>query len=103
MKIHKLLAALGAVLTAFSATAAPFILTSPDGKISAEITAGKNLKYSVSYNGQTLMQPSEIGMTLTDGTVVGRGKAKVIKRTSVDEMVKTPVYRHDKSATITTA
>ncbi|MCI5834578.1 MAG: glycoside hydrolase family 97 protein [Prevotella sp.] len=96
MKIHKLLAALGAVLTAFSATAAPFILTSPDGKISAEITAGKNLKYSVSYNGQTLMQPSEIGMTLTDGTVVGRGKAKVIKRTSVDEMVKTPVYRHDK-------
>ena len=96
MKIHKLLAALGAVLTAFSATAAPFILTSPDGKISAEITAGKNLKYSVSYNGQTLMQPSEIGMTLTDGTVVGSGKAKVIKRTSVDEMVKTPVYRHDK-------
>lgn len=46
-------------------------LTSPDGKISVKIMAGGKVEYAVKYNGKALLDPSEIALALSDGTVFG--------------------------------
>ncbi len=53
-------------------------LTSPDGKIAVDITAGGKVEYSVQFNGKAILAKSAVGMTLSDGTVFGRD-AKVRK------------------------
>ena len=55
-------------------------LSSPDGKLKAEISAGDKVSYSVKYNGTTVLSPSEISMTLEDGTVLGEGKVRKVTR-----------------------
>lgn len=84
-----------AALTGLSAMAAEsFSLKSPDGKLSAIITPGDSLTYSLSYDGVEVMQPSTIGLRLTNGTKVGWGsRPKVKDRKSVDGKMKSPVYR----------
>ena len=51
-------------------------LSSPDGRIKAEIKADGKVSYSVTFDGKTILAPSEIAMTLEDGTVFGTGKVK---------------------------
>ena len=51
-------------------------LSSPDGRIKAEIKADGKVSYSVTFDGKTILAPSEIAMTLEDGTVFGKGKVK---------------------------
>ena len=53
-------------------------VTSPDGRIVAEVSAGDGLRYSISRDGVTLLTPSEISMTFEDGSVFG-GTDKVRK------------------------
>lgn len=71
-----------------------FTLKSPSGKLSATISAGKQLTYDVSCNGRQVMAPSAISMTLDNGEVWGAGaRLSGSKTTSVDEMVASPFYR----------
>ena len=58
----------------FSAEAASksYNLTSPDGKISVEIETEENLSYLVRYEGNIVVDKSEIAMTLADGTGAGK-------------------------------
>ena len=49
-------------------------LSSPDGRIKAEIKADGKVSYSVTFDGKEILSPSEIAMTLSDGTVFGTGK-----------------------------
>ena len=51
-------------------------LASPDGRIKAEIKADGKVSYSVTFDGKTILAPSEIAMILEDGTVFGQGKVK---------------------------
>ena len=51
-------------------------LTSPDGRIKAEIKADGKVSYSVTFDGKTILAPSEIAMKLDNGTVFGKGKLK---------------------------
>lgn len=51
-------------LTAISAQKVK--VTSPDRKISVEITAGEKLQYSVVYNGKTVLLPSILGFQFTN-------------------------------------
>jgi alpha-glucosidase len=57
------------------------VLTSPDGKITVEIETGGKVSYSVFFNGKEILAPSEIAMSLDDGTVFGND-AKVKKANS---------------------
>ncbi len=73
-----------------------FTLSSPDGKISTDISTDGGLNYSVSYDGTTVITPSSIGITLADGTEIGpSAKLSGAKRRSVDETIKSPFYRAD--------
>ena len=79
-----------------SAEAAPKIynVTSPDGKISVEIQAGEDLSYMVRYEGDLIVDKSEIAMTLADGTVVGTSsRITSAKKNRVAENISAPLYR----------
>ena len=69
-------------------------LTSPNGKLSAVVESGENLQWSLSYDGQQLIAPSAISMTLADGTVYG-GAAKVSRETrrSVNRTIQAHIYK----------
>lgn len=69
-------------------------LTSPDGRLTTTVALGDALTYDIEYDGQTLMQPSAIGLKLSDGRVWGSSAriAKVV-RTSSDAVLSSPFYR----------
>ncbi len=80
-------------LTASSA-AKSYTLSSPDGKLRAEISAVNNVSYSVWFNGTQVLAPSVISMTLEDGTVLGEGKVrKVTKGRVATKGIPTVTYK----------
>ena len=72
-------------------------LQSPSGVLKVEVTAGKALSWSVEQQGTKVLHPSEISMTLEDGTVFGK-EMKSVKavRCSVNRTVTPVVYRQEK-------
>lgn len=98
MNIPKQLAAAAlALCLAVSASAASksYGLSSPDGRITAEIVTGDGVNWSVSFNGKQLITPSAISMTFADGSVWG-GNDKVRKSKSgkVEELgISSPFYK----------
>lgn len=69
-----------AVLAADMSFAAPknFNVASPDGRINVEVSITSGISWSLSQDGICLVAPSEISMTLADGTVYG-GQQKLRK------------------------
>ena len=71
---------------AFGALATPVTFTSPDGRLKATIESGAHLTWSLERDGEVLVEPSEIGVTLQDGTVWGPGtRFRAAKKRSVSE------------------
>ena len=86
-------AVLGAAVSSF-AKDANYRVTSPDGHISATVTVGEDIRYSVSCDEQTLIAPSAISMSLSDGIVFGRNdKVRKVVKTSFDETFPTVAYK----------
>ena len=87
------------VLSIAAADAKTHNLKSPNGKLNATVESGENLVWSLNYDGQQLVAPSAISMTLDNGTVYG-GPAKVLKesRKSVDRVIKADVYKKSQVA-----
>lgn len=87
---------LSVCMAAFSAPSVQ-TLSSPDGKVKVDVDLTSGIKYSLSLDGVKLMDPSEISMTLTDGTVYG-GAAKLVKAStrSVNETINAVIYRKSK-------
>ncbi|MBO4525318.1 MAG: glycoside hydrolase family 97 N-terminal domain-containing protein, partial [Bacteroidales bacterium] len=48
-------------------------IASPNGEIKVKVEAGEKFLWSVSLNGNVLLEPSEIALVLDDGTVYGGG------------------------------
>ena len=69
----KKLIALFSLMLAITAAAKDYTLLSPDGRLQISVQTGQTLTYAVSYNGQALITPSEIGLTLENGTLYGPG------------------------------
>lgn len=69
-------------------------VNSPDGHITASVTVGENISYTVSRDGQTLIAPSTISMNLSDGIVFGQNdKVRKTMRSSFDETFPTVAYK----------
>lgn len=82
----------------FCAEAAPksYNLMSPDGKISVEIETLENLSYLVRYEGNIVVEKSEIAMTLADGTIVGASpRITSAKKNHVMENISAQLYRQN--------
>ncbi|MDR2145030.1 MAG: glycoside hydrolase family 97 protein [Tannerella sp.] len=71
-----------------------FTLKSPDGKIETAITVGKTVEYAVSHGGDRMLNPSQISMTLDDGTVWGENPKLAGSQTkTVNTTIDAPVYK----------
>lgn len=86
------------LMAACNAQAAPknYKVASPNGRLAAEICTGEDngLLLAVELDGKVLLQPSRIGMTLGDGTVIAIGaKKKHAKQTRASENIEAPFYR----------
>ncbi|MBO7497796.1 MAG: glycoside hydrolase family 97 protein [Bacteroidaceae bacterium] len=96
-RILSLVILLGLLLTALpqplvAAGKKPFTLTSPDGRTVVTIQGEAPLSYTVVRDGRTLVAPSPIGLTLTDGTVVDRA-TKATRVRIIKEETDAPFYR----------
>lgn len=69
-------------------------VSSPDGHITASVTVGENISYTVSRDEQTIIAPSTISMNLSDGIVFGQNdKVRKTVRASFDETFPTVAYK----------
>ena len=71
-----------------------YILVSPDGKLNVTVEAGEGIAYSLSHEGDLLLDRSPIGMYLTDGTVFGGVQpVRKVTRRSVDQNLSAIMYK----------
>jgi alpha-glucosidase len=82
------------LLSVLPMTAKTYYVESPDGRLNVEISSGERLTYSLSLDGDRLVQESEIAMILDDGTLYGgNAKVKKVSRRSVDETFSSSFYK----------
>ena len=95
MKTFKIL--LLCILCTFSAQAQKqYALVSPNGELKTNITAGKQLTYDITFQGQQVLATSPLSMTLDNGEVWGENdKPSKATRKSVSGKVASPFYRAD--------
>jgi len=83
---------LGWLVSILSVKAQSFKVTSPDGKIVMQVTADNDIKWSVSYNGDIILQPSGIALEFASGRTLGTNalvKKHIIS--SVNQTITSPV------------
>lgn len=71
-----------------------FDLVSPDGTLNTTVSISDKLTYDIRCNGNLILSPSSLSMTLDDGTVWGK-QPRLLRasRKTVDEKVPSPFYR----------
>ena len=69
-------------------------LASPDGRLTTTIQIGEKLTYDIRLDGQQVLAPSPISMTLSDGEVWGdNAKLSKTQKKSVNETIPSPLYK----------
>jgi len=86
------------LMFAFSAFAGKaYNVSSPDGKIKADISVGNDLSYSVTFDGKPVISESTLSMTLSNGTIWGKNpKVAKVSKKSLNTKIPSPFYRADK-------
>jgi len=71
-----------------------FKISSPDGRLEARVEVSKTLAWSLYSDGKEIIAPSQVSMTLSDGTVFGKDSRFIRSKTeSVDATVKAIGYK----------
>ncbi|KAA6314081.1 alpha-glucosidase, partial [termite gut metagenome] len=98
MKNKFVITILFACLFVFSVQAQhQFTLTSPNGRITAAINVGDKLTYSVTHDGQTVIEASPLSLTLSTGEIWGsKARQFKINTRNVKNTITSPFYRKDK-------
>ncbi len=63
-------------------------LTSPNGKIVANITIGQDLSYSVSYDGETVLKDCELSLQVGNELLGKNAKLSNTKRSKINEEIR---------------
>ena len=67
---------------------------SPDDRLSAEITLGNDIRFSLKHDNTQILAPSVIGMKLSDGQILGKNpKLQKIFTSNCDETVPAIFYK----------
>lgn len=69
-----------------------YTLTSPDGKVVAEVNVGNGTTYSVAFDQKSILSPSAVAMRLEDGTMLGSGKVRRVSQYSKSETIEPQFY-----------
>lgn len=71
-----------------------YVLSSPDGTLKVEISAGNELAYQVMHGNDTILSHSNIGLVLENGTIVGKTpRITGERRKKIKDNVESPFYR----------
>ena len=71
-----------------------YILSSPDGTLKMEISAGNELAYQVMHGNDTILSHSNIGLVLENGTIVGKTpRITGERRRKIKDNIESPFYR----------
>lgn len=86
------------VFTVSYSSANDYKVASPDGKIVVTVSAGTDLKWSVTCEGKTAITSAKAGMVLGDGRVLGQNEtARRIIPGKIDQVLETVVaYKRSK-------
>ncbi|MBP1674874.1 MAG: hypothetical protein H6Q24_1012, partial [Bacteroidetes bacterium] len=80
------------VITVSYSFAKDYKITSPDGKIVVTVSAGTDLKWSVTCEGKTAINSAKAGMVLGDGSVLGQNETiRRITPGKIDQVLETVV------------
>ncbi|GHT07564.1 retaining alpha-galactosidase [Bacteroidia bacterium] len=82
------------ILLSTSVFAKEYTLNSPNGELSVKISLNKDIRYSVSHQGDVMIAPSVISMTLGDGKTFGKNfrlKKQSIRK--VNEIIHPVIYK----------
>ena len=81
-------------LIAASAMAGNYEVSSPNGKVKVVVNTDEAVKWSVSYSGQTVLQPSVIDIQLRQGKkTLGLGQVGKVAKHQVESSFKNPFYK----------
>ena len=69
-----------------------YTLTSPDGKVVAEVNVGNGTTYSVAFDQKSILSPSAVAMRLEDGTMLGSGRVRRVSQYSKSESITPQFY-----------
>lgn len=69
-----------------------YTLTSPDGKVVAEVNVGNGTTYSVAFDHKSILSPSAVAMRLEDGTLLGSGRVRRVSQYSKSETIEPQFY-----------
>ncbi len=82
------------IIMIFNLNAKDFTVSSPSGKLAVKVSVNENITYSVLLDNAVIVSPSEISMTLDDGTILGENaKAGRAKTVSVNSEIVPVVHR----------
>lgn len=78
----------------FAAKEKKYVLSSPDGTLKVEISAGNELAYQVMHGSDTILSHSNIGLVLENGTIVGKTpRITGERRRKIKDNMESPFYR----------
>lgn len=78
----------------FAAKEKKYVLSSPDGTLKVEISAGNELAYQVMHGNDTILSHSNIGLVLENGTIVGKtSRITGERRRKIKDNIESPFYR----------
>ena len=81
-------------MLAMSAAADTYEVASPNGKVKVVMTTDEGVRWSVSYDGKTVLMPSAIDIRLRKGNkTFGLGKVGKVAKRNVKSSFATPFYR----------
>ena len=81
-------------LIAACAMAGNYEVSSPNGKVKVVVNTDESVKWSVSYSGQTVLQPSVIDIQLRQGKkTLGLGQVGKVAKYQVESSFKNPFYK----------
>lgn len=91
-----ILSALLLCVSLFSFAAKQVELASPDGKLQIRVSIDKTVEYSVTHNGDLILNNSPIAMILADGKSFGvNPRFSGSTRKSVNEVINASIYRRN--------
>lgn len=78
----------------FAAKEKKYVLSSPDGTLKVEISAGNELAYQVMHGNDTILSHSNIALVLENGTIVGKTpRITGERRRKIKDNMESPFYR----------
>ena len=81
------------ILLGSVASAENYTIKSPNSKLVVDVKTGTETTYTVSFDGQKIIDPSPLSMTFNNGVTIGRNmKVKSVKRVSEDKILKPIIH-----------